>query len=249
MHDLWLEVAAELGAEVTTLTMLRHPTEVVRSRDTAYLTSQPASLRRQRETANVAAWVNAAVLTERATRTHRRAFVRYVDLLEDWRTAIGRAADQLVVDLDLDQAAAVDEFIDAKLNRSQVSWSDLEVTDELQELAERAWTAMTTLVDRPTDEPAIRDLGRIESEYTKMYDAAEALVSDQTTATVAEARREIRARMEAKLAQTQKHLDLTRTQLKAARVEADRLRAAASAPSRLRRLARRMRSWTSSSPL
>ena len=64
----WTRVAAELGADVCTLTMLRHPTEVVRSRDSAYLTEQTPTFRRQRETANVAAWVNAAFATEAATR-------------------------------------------------------------------------------------------------------------------------------------------------------------------------------------
>ena len=97
VHDLWLRVAGELGAEVTTLTMLRHPTEVVRSRDTAYLTEHPPSFRRQRETTNVAAWVNAAFETERATRGHRRAFVPYADLLADWRAAMARAGEQLAI--------------------------------------------------------------------------------------------------------------------------------------------------------
>ena len=91
---VWTRVAAELGAAVSTLTMLRHPTEVVRSRDSAYLTDQSPTFRRQRETANIAAWVNAAFETERSTRALPRAFVRYADLLADWRTALHLAGEQ-----------------------------------------------------------------------------------------------------------------------------------------------------------
>src|SRR6478672_13442430 len=36
-HDLWTDVAADLGIELSYLTMLRHPAEVVQSRDTHYL--------------------------------------------------------------------------------------------------------------------------------------------------------------------------------------------------------------------
>ena len=38
VYDLWQRMAAEFGAQLTSLTMLRHPAQVVRSRDTAYLT-------------------------------------------------------------------------------------------------------------------------------------------------------------------------------------------------------------------
>ncbi len=37
VYEMFVRLADELGAELTSLTMLRHPTEVVRSRDTAYL--------------------------------------------------------------------------------------------------------------------------------------------------------------------------------------------------------------------
>ena len=92
---MFVRLADELGAELTSLTMLRHPTEVVRSRETAYLSGQTEQFRQERETTNVAAWMNAAFETERVTRQHARAFVRYPDLRADWRAAMGRAGDQL----------------------------------------------------------------------------------------------------------------------------------------------------------
>lgn len=197
VHDLWLRVAGELGAEVTTLTMLRHPTEVVRSRDTAYLTEQNESFRRQRETTNVAAWVNAAFETERVTRGHRRAFVPYADLVGDWRTAMARAAVQLDVAIgDTTAPHPVDDFIDARLNRSQVSWDDLEVSPQLQDLAERTWAAMSTLVVEPHDEAAIAELERMHGEYVEMYEFAAAIALDETTAQVGQVRRNLRRKLD-----------------------------------------------------
>lgn len=211
VHDLWLRVAGDLGAEVTTLTMLRHPTEVVRSRDTAYLTEQTASFRRQRETTNVAAWVNAAFETERATRGHRRAFVPYADLVGDWRTAMTRAAGQLDITLgDLSAPHPVDDFIDARLNRSRVTWDDLEVSAQLRDLADRAWAAMNTLVTSPHDEGAIGELGRMREEYVEMYEFAAALALDETTAQVGQVRRNLNR----KLATKQQRIDELKAQLK-----------------------------------
>jgi hypothetical protein len=199
VHDLWLRVAGELGAEVTTLTMLRHPTEVVRSRDTAYLTEQTASFRRQRETTNVAAWVNAAIETERATRGHRRAFVPYPDLIADWRSAMARAGEQLGIEYgDTTAPHPVDDFIDARLNRSRVSWDDLEVWPLLRELADRAWVAMNTLVASPHDGGAIAELERMRGEYVEMYEFAAAMSLDETTAQVAQVRRNMRRRLDNK---------------------------------------------------
>ncbi len=37
-------------------------------------------------------------VTERATRDNPRAFVPYYDLVEDWRSAIGRACQQVGID-------------------------------------------------------------------------------------------------------------------------------------------------------
>lgn len=212
VHDLWLRVAGGLGAEVTTLTMLRHPTEVVRSRDTAYLAEQTESFRRQRETTNIAAWVNAAFETERTTRGHRRAFVPYADLVGDWRAAITRAAEQLDITLgDLSAPHPVDDFIDARLNRSQVTWDDLEVPPQLRDLADRAWAAMHTLVTSPHDEAAVAELEGMREEYVEMYEFAAALALDETTAQVGRVRRNLNR----KLANKQKRIDELKAQLRA----------------------------------
>ncbi|GAB3200464.1 hypothetical protein GCM10027062_20120 [Nocardioides hungaricus] len=210
VHDLWLRVAGELGAEVATLTMLRHPTEVVRSRDTAYLTETSASFRRRRETTNVAAWVNAAFETERATRGHLRAFVPYADLLADWRATMARAGEQLAIGYgDTTAPHPVDDFLDARLNRSQVAWDDLEVSPQLADLADRTWAAMGVLVTRPHDEAAIADLTWLREEYVEMYEFAAAMVLDEQTAQTAQLRRNLTRRIENK----QRRIDALKARL------------------------------------
>jgi hypothetical protein len=202
VYDVFVRLADELGAELTSLTMLRHPTEVVRSRDTAYLAEQSAQFRRERETTNVAAWVNAAFETERATRPHARAFVRYPDLRADWRTALGRAGEQLGLTYDADLASGahhpVDDFIDAGLFRSRVTWDDIEIAPVLKEIAEQVWEAMNTLVDSPHDEGAIADLDRLRGDYVELYGFASAMTQDERTAEVVAVRRELRARLDRK---------------------------------------------------
>ena len=90
--QVWEQVTAELDVDLRWLTALRHPAEVVGSRDIAYLSSQSDDLRLTKETSNVAGWVHAALLTERAGRGGKRSFVRYTDLLADWRAALAPGA-------------------------------------------------------------------------------------------------------------------------------------------------------------
>ena len=60
------------------VTMLRHPSEIARERAQVLRHWQTAASR-------AAAWINVTLETERATRGAQRAFVRYEDLLADWR--------------------------------------------------------------------------------------------------------------------------------------------------------------------
>ena len=113
-HDLWRGATDRHGAELGFLTMLRHPVEVAKSRDTHYTpTDRGESFRRQRATANIAGWVNACLVTESVTRHDRRVFVRYSDLLGDWRAAIGPVVDRLGLEVEADLGAAhpIDDFI------------------------------------------------------------------------------------------------------------------------------------------
>lgn len=199
VHELWRSVASELGAELTFLTMLRHPLEVARSRDSAFLTDRPPDFRRQRETSNVAAWCNVAFETERATRPNPRCFLRYDDLVADWRTAMRRVADQLDVVFDVDlssnDAHENDEFVDPSLNRSQATAQDLDVPDALRAHADRVWELMNALVDSPQDTPTIERLSELREDYARMHGYAVAIALDDITAQDVATRNRVRRLM------------------------------------------------------
>ena len=86
-HDLWRIGVHDHGAELTFLTMLRHPVEVVKSRDTT-ICRTGRRLQSARATANLAGWCQRGVRRRGATRAVLRTFVRYADLLADWRSAM-----------------------------------------------------------------------------------------------------------------------------------------------------------------
>src|SRR4051794_32542050 len=141
--SVWRTVCADLGVDLRWLAALRHPAEVVGSRDIAYLGARSDELRLVKETSNVAGWVHAAFLTEREGRGHLRSFVRYTDLLDDWRTALGRVADQLQLELNADLRTAehhpVDDFLEPSMRKSQLTWADVRVPAPLQEMAQEVW--------------------------------------------------------------------------------------------------------------
>ena len=192
VYPLWVDVAQQVGADLVSLTMLRHPTQVVRSRDSAYLKHETDHTRLERETANVAAWMNSIFVTERATRGNARAFVPYYDLIGDWRTAITRACDQMGVPYgDLTAPHPIDDFIQPSLNRSADTWEGLRVPDWLRELAQQTWEAANRLVVDPFDEVAIAELGRLAEAYEPYYRYAAALATDEIEARVVERAGEI----------------------------------------------------------
>lgn len=197
-HELWSSVSDELGIELSYLTMLRHPTEVIQSRETYYLSNQTDEFRRTRQTANLAGWVNSAYWTDVATRPRKRTFVRYTDLLADWRTAMAQAQQHLGIAFNADLSTTdhhpVDDFIDAKLYRSKISWDDVDTIPELREQATIAWDACNTLVDAPYDEGAVAALEEVHGRYTVLHQYAEAIALDHTNRAVALGRREVQER-------------------------------------------------------
>lgn len=195
--DVWRDVCAELGVALKWLTAVRHPAEVVGSRDLAYRQGKPEHVRRAKETSNVAGWVHAALLTERAGRTageQGRAFVRYADLLDDWRTALGRVERQLGLAYAADLAAGdphpVDQFLEPSMRRSQLTWDDLSTPAWLREMAQEVWELLGCLVEEPGDARTQERLDELHGHYRERYDEALALTFDHTVAV----RQEVAAR-------------------------------------------------------
>ena len=207
----WESVSAELGADLRWLTALRHPAEVVGSRDIAYLSSQSDDLRLTKETSNVAGWVHAALLTEQAGRGHKRAFVRYVDLLADWRSALAPVQQQLELELNTDLSStdhhAVDDFIEPSMRKSQLTWDDVRTPDWLGDTAEEVWHLLTA---SPADEATQARLDEIHADYDARYADAVALTFDHTKAESTLAAREARDAQRATVQQLRRELDQAR---------------------------------------
>ncbi|NYE35554.1 hypothetical protein F4692_000658 [Nocardioides cavernae] len=218
----WGIASHDLDIDLRWLTALRHPAEVVGSRDIAYLSSQSEELRLTKETSNVAGWVHAALLTEKAGRGYRRAFVRYVDLLADWRAALAPVQEQLDLSFDTDLSAApgsrghhaVDDFIEPSMRKSQLTWDDVRTPDWLRDMAEEVWRLLGVLTTSPTDADTLAALDRIHEDYNARYADAVALTFDHTKAEATLAGRDAREAQRVTVQQLRRDL----TQARASKV-------------------------------
>lgn len=199
-RDLWVEMAERHGAETTFLTMLRHPAEVVGSRDTYYMAGMAREQRAAREISHLAGWVNATLINEFTSRGHKRAFVQYADLLTDWRLSMSRVSRTLDLAIPDDQFAEgkhhpIDDFIDTKLHRVHLTWDDLVVPDALREQAEELWTVLSTAGDTEMGTEVLDQLDDLRGRYRALYLGAVALAHDEVQGQVRIARKETRRKV------------------------------------------------------
>jgi len=181
--DAWARAAAATGRELRLLTALRHPAEVVGSRDLVWGQGREDEERRRRETTNVAAWLNVALVTELRGRSLRRGFVGYSELISHWRPALGRVSEHLGLALDIPVEGTpheLDSWLDAGLRRSQLTWSDLRVPERLRELAEEAWVQLNVLALDPRSPDAQARMDLLGDEYAVLQDEAVALARDES---------------------------------------------------------------------
>ena len=177
---MWRRAATDAGAEVAFLTMLRHPAEVVGSKDKYYKGTSAGDTPRHAQTTRVASWLNVALFTEVVTRDSRRSFVLYNDLLDDWRAVVER----VVAELDLEAgreitsevADQIDEFVDPGLRRVRTGWDDIDCPDAVREMAQEVWEQVGVLArSGGFDDAAQQRLDEIRERYTQLYLDAEAL--------------------------------------------------------------------------
>ncbi|GAB4086454.1 hypothetical protein GCM10028784_30840 [Myceligenerans cantabricum] len=147
--DPWRHATGAAGARASFATLLRSPAEVVSSKSTYYGPQQAAD--------GIAMWVNGMLRTELVTRGAPRAFVRYEELLTNWRPPVRRAARTLGIEHALrDDAAAtadVDSFVDPHLRRVSAGWEELAIPPYLRDVAERTWDHLSTLAFPDADTP------------------------------------------------------------------------------------------------
>jgi hypothetical protein len=177
---LWMRCAAELGVTPSFVTMLRHPAETLTSARASYGTWQSAASR-------AAAWLNVTLETERATRGAQRAFVRYDDLLADWRgqaTRLGELLElPLLREIDPARAAEVDRFVDPTLHRNRVRWDELDVPDRLRDMAEGVWQQVQPLARPGGDTARVQaELDDARAAFERLYREAEEIAQSSVTA-------------------------------------------------------------------
>lgn len=211
LHELWERAAEDCRLTLCFLTMLRHPTEVVGSRSAYYGTATDPRAARDYAISKVAGWINVSLLNERQTRGRPRGYLRYTDLLADWRTALSGVRDAVGLELNADLASGepnpVDEFISPDLHRIRTGWDELEVPEELRTIAEQTWSACCRLADEGGDTDLDAEFDELGERYAQSYRDAAAITSDTTDSAIArasaESARKVRQEFEAKLRETE----------------------------------------------
>jgi hypothetical protein len=177
---LWLDCAREVGLPVASITMLRHPAQILTSARTWYGTWQTDASR-------AASWVNVMLETERATRSTPRAFLRYEDLLADWRGQVGRTGRELSLptlsELPSDRVEQIDELVDPGLHRAQVGWGEVAVPESVRDLADTSWEALQLLAaDGRGADGLTERFDALRGDYVGLYEEAEAIAQSSVTA-------------------------------------------------------------------
>jgi hypothetical protein len=168
----WNRVGETMAAPCY-VTMLRHPLEVIKSKQTYYGGVWHANAR-------VAGWLNTMLYTERATRGNRRSLVRYEDLLTDAMVVLSRVSEEL--DLALveratpQQMRAAAKLADPSLRRATATWDSMGVDGPLVELAEAVWDRFDSAAksDEGLHDPSVQsDLDSLRQRYVDLYSLAE----------------------------------------------------------------------------
>lgn len=180
---LWQECAEEVGLSIAFVSMLRHPAEVIGSRTTYYASSADEVEGRRYQIFNVGRWINSSLISERETRGARRSFVSYTGLLTDWRTTMSRVRDELGLTYNSDlQSSAhhpVDDFIDPDLRRVRVTWDDLQVPDDLKDIAQQTWDTLSVIAaSGGIHEHSSRELDGLAERYERLFTDSAAISHD-----------------------------------------------------------------------
>lgn len=188
--DLYREVAVDIDVDLSVVTMLRHPTESMRSRELAYGTGANSTTR-------LTGWINLVQSVELRTRDLPRATIEYEHLLTDWRGALAAAEGPLALPL---LSAASDaqiedanDLVDVGLHRSTADWSSHEVPADLQSLGQRTYDAMSA-ASASGPGPAAANPGTMDElrgEYVAMFRNAEAISRSSILAARADERRKV----------------------------------------------------------
>lgn len=200
--QLYRAASAELDAEVNVVSMVRHPAEVLKSRELAYGKGLSA-------TARAAGWLNVMLTIEKLTRHDRRAVVRYDALLDEWRPIMQRADDamdlQLFARATPEQVADADGLVDTSLRRSLSSLDEMGLPPRLAELATRAFDTLSELADEAgaESEGTRKRLDDLHEEYDAYFEESVSVAQSAIGAARREARANTARRIRKEIAEQQ----------------------------------------------
>lgn len=199
--DLWVETARELGVEPGFVTMLRHPAEVSASREKYYSKGERGKSRAD-DIRRIAGWTNVALMAEQVTKGSPRSFVRYTDLITDWRSVLATLGRDLTLTFEpgVDTSPhPVDDFIDPSLHRVHVDWEDIDIPVALRDVAEETWRTLAGLTDGEDRQAAEARIDLVRSSYQELVDDALALNGHAIRRLEATARRQARRQLRREL--------------------------------------------------
>ncbi len=255
---LWLDLLDQLAIEPVVVIPVRNPLEVAASLERRAAHSVPPAQ-------SLLLYVRSYLDAELASRGRRRLFVRYEQLLTNWRrfaTELGNIVGTQFQFPAADRAAAIDEFLTADLYHCRASREQLARAPEVAAIVVEMFDLMTAAADTGDEASLRRSFDRLRttaSEATKLFQgivlSEKALVAAEVakSATLSAALAEMRDRLterESGLAERSAELTAARrdalalqAELAAARSDAVALQAQLEARSdRMARLSRELAS-------
>jgi hypothetical protein len=162
---LWRDIIVTLGAELSFVSVIRNPLEV------AYSLAQRNQLPIEY---SLNLWLRHVLDAEFQTRGQRRTFVRYADLMRDWKRVIDELQDKMGIPLSTRTAEiqnAVAALIDEKMRHHQIGAQTLAIECRNHPLILKAYDALEKLVGRSDDAGAIKSLDDVREEFERAISA------------------------------------------------------------------------------
>jgi hypothetical protein len=107
LSDFWFEATRRAGLTAKIIIPVRHPDEVAAS-----LAARDGV---SRELSNLL-WLKYNLLAEHRSRPFLRVFVKYDNLMSDWRREVGRISETLSVELVASDETSIESFLDPDLH-------------------------------------------------------------------------------------------------------------------------------------
>jgi hypothetical protein len=156
---LILSILDELNVRPVAVLPVRNPLEVASSLRERDGLTQPKSL---------LSWLRHVLDAEHYSRAIPRFFLRYEDLLLDWRTCLGRAAKGTGLAWprwSSESEQAIDQFLTTNLRRQRASTEQLEVHPEVGCWIKDTYAIVSSVAENGEDRPDLDRLDLIRSKF------------------------------------------------------------------------------------